>query len=539
MRGAIYTRISTDEKGESFSIPAQVAACQDYARRAGIIVPDQYVIEEEMTGTVLDRPGMRFIQDLLDRREIAHLIVMKVNRIARKSHLADYFLQEVIFPARATLHIVEWGRPVNPDKNDIIMFGMQSQFSQYERNDIIERTKRGREQKAKDGIWLGQGTPVYGYQKIGTRRNTTLALVPEEAEIVRWMYSAFIGGMKISKMVKHLIAQVYPSPSERSDRTWQTTRWNDYSVRTILQDERYTGRWVALRWQSVPGNPKAAEPRPREEQVIQERPELAIIDRNTWLQAQEIFAQRRDKWRFQPKYNYLMRKRLRCKCGFAMIARSGKSGDGKQIYRVYRCSQLHHRRSECDMPNVRVIDIDTIVWDTIEHYMRNIDGSLRDHLLSVQANQADQRETTMITKAMLEERQASYERELHMLYKDLRAGLITEHIYGEKKAELDRKLAILRDMYQEQQAQEEERYILTDQDIDSIIGACETVADALDVLGNIEFEDKRELIEMLDLVGRFAIEDGELVLYLDSFGYEFFKIPLASQKDEKSIFSAI
>src|SRR5262249_34960133 len=151
----------------TFSIDSQINRCLDHAHQYDLYVPDEYILPDEYTGFTLDRPAFNRVMRLAQEHQVDCIVVYKVNRIARKSHLADWFLQEIVFPNNIELHIVEWGRAVKNTKDDLLLFGLQAQFSQFDAMDIKERTMRGRWEKVQQGIWMGQGTTVYGYCKEG------------------------------------------------------------------------------------------------------------------------------------------------------------------------------------------------------------------------------------------------------------------------------------------------------------------------------------------------------------------------------------
>jgi DNA invertase Pin-like site-specific DNA recombinase len=63
---AIYCRVSTEDQGKGFSIPTQVEACQRLAAREGYPIPEAYIlIDEGISGTTLDRPGLRRLRDFI------------------------------------------------------------------------------------------------------------------------------------------------------------------------------------------------------------------------------------------------------------------------------------------------------------------------------------------------------------------------------------------------------------------------------------------------------------------------------------------
>lgn len=60
----IYARVSTEDQGKGFSIPTQIEASQKPAEREGYTVPEGHVpMDEGISGTTMDRPGLRKLPD--------------------------------------------------------------------------------------------------------------------------------------------------------------------------------------------------------------------------------------------------------------------------------------------------------------------------------------------------------------------------------------------------------------------------------------------------------------------------------------------
>jgi site-specific DNA recombinase len=80
---AIYARVSTEDQGKGFSIPTQIEAGQKLAEREGCTVPEAYIlIDEGMTGTTMDRRGLRTLRDLVNTRAIQAAIIYDPDRLS-------------------------------------------------------------------------------------------------------------------------------------------------------------------------------------------------------------------------------------------------------------------------------------------------------------------------------------------------------------------------------------------------------------------------------------------------------------------------
>jgi site-specific DNA recombinase len=80
---AIYARVSTEDQGKGFSIPTQIEGCQKLAEREGYLVPGTYVlIDEGISGTTMERPGLRKLRELVNTQAIAAVIVIDPDRLS-------------------------------------------------------------------------------------------------------------------------------------------------------------------------------------------------------------------------------------------------------------------------------------------------------------------------------------------------------------------------------------------------------------------------------------------------------------------------
>jgi hypothetical protein len=69
---AIYARVSTEDQGKGFSISTQPEGCQKLAEHEGYTVRESHVlIDEGISGTTPDRPGLRRLRDLVQSQAVA------------------------------------------------------------------------------------------------------------------------------------------------------------------------------------------------------------------------------------------------------------------------------------------------------------------------------------------------------------------------------------------------------------------------------------------------------------------------------------
>ena len=117
-----------------------------------------------------------------------------------------------------------------------------------------------------------------------------LEIVPEQAAIVREIFARFAAGEGMTRIASDLNARGVPGPGRKKTKpsTWSATALygTPKAGSGLLNNELYIGRYVWNRreWVKDPDDPTRRVPRmrPREEWHVAERPDLRIVDDETW-----------------------------------------------------------------------------------------------------------------------------------------------------------------------------------------------------------------------------------------------------------------
>jgi len=333
MRAVIYARVSTDEQGDNFSLPSQIDACRRYAAERGMqVIAD---VQDAASGAVLERPGLARVRELARQRQIDAVIVYALDRLSRNTaHLL--LLLDDLRSAGVALHTVNRGESGDTPEARM-MNTIEAAFAEFERLKIKERMQRGKRQKAASGLAVGEGNAPYGYRWQGAGKERRLAVVPEEAEVVRMMYRWCIEGDGIPRIIERLEALNIAPPTHitGAGARGEKRRWSRGGVWSVLNNRRYTGR-------SDDYGHAVAVP--------------AIIDDATFALAREA-AQKR--WRYakrNAKRDYLLRGRIKCAAsGFALTGEY-KTDRGVRIY------ALNNRNQPTGRYTVNADALETAVW---------------------------------------------------------------------------------------------------------------------------------------------------------------------------------
>jgi site-specific DNA recombinase len=161
---AIYARVSSDKQREENTIASQTAALIDFARCRGFQVPDEWVFEDEgYSGATLERPGLERVRDLAAEGQVHAVLVYAPDRLSRKYAYQILLIEEL---ARHGVETVFLKAPQTATAEDQLLLQFQGMIAEYERAQILERSRRGKRHRARQGqVSVLSGAP-YGYRYV-------------------------------------------------------------------------------------------------------------------------------------------------------------------------------------------------------------------------------------------------------------------------------------------------------------------------------------------------------------------------------------
>jgi len=272
LRAAIYARYSSDEQRPE-SIEDQVEICRRYCVAHRWEVAHTYS-DAAVTGATILRPEyQRLLQDA-ERGLFEIVVVEAVDRLSRR--LADL----------ANFHDVVDFRKVKlfaTDRGEInaLMVGLLGAMAQAYLEDLKAKTKRGLTGKILAG--LSAGSLGYGY-KLDANTKGKRTIVEDEAKVVRRIFEDYANGASPRTIAATLNGERVAGPRGRL--------WSDTTIRGqadrgtgLLNNELYVGRlvWNRQRFVKDPATGKRqARRNPRSEWIMEEVPELRIVDEALW-----------------------------------------------------------------------------------------------------------------------------------------------------------------------------------------------------------------------------------------------------------------
>jgi len=226
----IYVRVSTDEQAqEGFSIRAQEQKLKDFARVKDWSIYKIYMDEGISGKNLTDRPAMQEMIADVESGAVKNVLVFKIDRLTRSTgdlvYLVDLFNQKDCAFNSLTESI---DTQTASGRMFLKIIGI---FAEFERENIIERTKVGIERKVREGYKVG-GNTSYGYD---LEKNQKIQTINEdEAEIVREVFDMFTNqGVAITDIARRLNVRKIPTKQENT--------WGSTAVRRLLANCNYVG----------------------------------------------------------------------------------------------------------------------------------------------------------------------------------------------------------------------------------------------------------------------------------------------------------
>lgn len=493
-RAIIYVRVSTEDQADNYSIESQIGACRKYAEDNSFSVVT--VLQDVMTGSKLDRPGLTKVRELIQQKHTDVLIVYCSDRLTR-SLAHSLLLRDEFKMAGVTVHFVTKGQSQDTPEGNLFE-SIESAFAEYERLKIAERMARGRKAALEKGKAFCGAAPPFGYRYADVG---VLEIDEEEAAVVRQIYNWYLHeGIGTPRIIDRLAALQIPSPADRRSYNLHPkskrgrAEWCSTTVLHILRSEVYKGQYLIRH-----ANDSVTVPVP------------AIVDTVVWDAVAQLREGRKKFSQRNARYPYLLRGRVRCgKCGAAC---TGTIINGSKAWaqRYYVCLRKYHTTmyigegGRCDMPRFRCDQLEPVVWDWINREVLNEAhirerASLREDLVLEERNRLE------AERLIYAQQVEALDVQLGRLVQLYAAGLFQMDEIAGQKAQLDAARASCQ--------KEIER-------LDLQLVGMSSIAERVDVLSSLvrvirakvesglSEETKRTIIDLLDVEVLITTEEGK------------------------------
>jgi DNA invertase Pin-like site-specific DNA recombinase len=286
-RAVIYARYSSEHQREA-SIEDQVRTCKARIEAEGWTLVATYT-DYAQSGASHLRPGYQKL--LVDARggSLDVVVAEALDRLSRdQEHVAALF-KHLSFAGVKIITLAE-------GEIGVLHVGLKGTMNALYLTDLRQKVWRGLEGRVRQG--RSGGGLCYGYDVVrefdarGDAICGGRVIDDAEAAIVRRIFTAFATGKSPRTIARELNAERIPGPG---GRPWSDTTIRGHTLRRtgILHNELYIGRlvWNKQRYVKEPSTGKRlARINPENEWVIQDVPELRIVDDDLWHRVQHRLA---------------------------------------------------------------------------------------------------------------------------------------------------------------------------------------------------------------------------------------------------------
>lgn len=378
-RAALYLRVSTADQEKMYGLQYQERDCFKFVEALGMrLNSDRHIVKDAYTGTeYFERPELMKLIEMAKRREFDAIIMWKLDRFGRKGLQREIIREQLKYYGVTTITLDpnEHADDDSPIGELIrLIYGFKAE---QERIDIIERTTRGKRERAMQGKLLGAGFPLYGYrwrsnkpkEKDAYVLNLEIVKVDEngtewtEVKVVNLIFELADKGTPIRAIARYLNEKGIPT---RKGKMWQPP-----TLHQMLTHPFYTGEATMFKQKGTEKKPGKKRPtriiRPEEDQIkMPEGVVPQVIDKALFERVQaRLEKNKREATRNNKNPRESLLRSGFAKCGYCggnvhFRRQIDKCGPGKDL-RLYTCTR-GNRFGTCKGCSIAVHTLDSAAW---------------------------------------------------------------------------------------------------------------------------------------------------------------------------------
>lgn len=369
---ALYERLSRDDElqGESNSITNQKHFLEDYAKRNGFTNICHFT-DDGVSGTTFDREGFQAMIAEVEAGNVTTIIVKDMSRFGR-DYLKVGFYTEVLFKEKGVRFIAINNGIDSADQQNSDFTPFLNIMNEWYARDSSRKIQAIFKARMQEGKRVSPSVP-YGYRRDPADKQH-LIVDEEPAAVVRRIFQLVLDGKGVNAIADILCADKVLIPSAYAEKYYPENnhskgfhdpyRWTNTAVRYILEKREYMGHTVLGKTISESYKTKKRRKATEDELMIFENTHEAIIDAETWDNAQRLLKTKR-----VPKKNSAPPCRLTgllycADCGSKMSHRYNPRNQ-YDADNAYGCSSYRQYTRNCTMHYIRVSAAEKLILDTI------------------------------------------------------------------------------------------------------------------------------------------------------------------------------
>ncbi len=444
-RIATYERVSSEDQRLRETIKSQTEElARSLQSTSGVLLVDRYV-DDGISGTVTmaKRPGGRRLLEDAAKGRFDEVWVWKIDRLGRDD-VDPLLVWQELERLGVKVHSITEG------VSEPFMYHIHVAVAAQERRTFLARSASGMERAVKEGRFPGGICPL-GFQVEGRKHEAHLILSRRiiwdrwtAADLIAQIYQ-WLGVERWScpQIANHLNAlgvptayqHLTPGPRRAERGTGLQAKWRAGRIRNLIVLTVYKGLY-----QYGKRSKKARE--------LWEVPVPRLVSDELWQAAQEALARNRIIAKNTPRH-YLLTGLIKCGvCGKSYCAAHGR--DNIVWWRCNgRMTSRYDSDNRCQSKMVKSTEIETIVWQDIERWLREPGDLLKE--LKAEQDQGKAAAVQEAERTTLEARLKELEREKKGYHRQNAQGLLSDaelqdflKELAESKASIEKRLVELR-----------------------------------------------------------------------------------------------
>jgi site-specific DNA recombinase len=235
-----YCRVSTlEQKKKGYGIDIQMRDIKKYAEIFGLNI-ENYYIDEAKSGVSEDRRALRKLIKDCKAGKVKAIIISSLDRLSRDLRFTENLFHD-LRKLGVKVFIADMPHYDGNNRKDVLIRQIKEAIAEENRKEIIDRLKKGREERIRKGKIAG-GTLPYGYM----RNSKEIRKNPQEAEVIRLIFS-FDGSKSGQEIADYL--------NEKGHRRRNGSPWTQRQVWSIQNREDLYRRGI-IKYGEVMGENK-------------------------------------------------------------------------------------------------------------------------------------------------------------------------------------------------------------------------------------------------------------------------------------------
>ena len=347
-RVAAYARVSTDNTEQLASLESQKKYYDSYIKShkewefAGLF------FDEGISGTKTDkREGLLRMLEECRRGNIDFIIVKSISRLARNTVDCLEIVRE-LYDLGIYLYFEKENINTSKMQSELLLT-ILSGIAEGESKSISKNEKWSVQKRYEQGKFI-IGYPPYGYKNV----KGEMIVVPEEAEIVRWIFKEYLAGSG-----SYTIAGML---NEKEVKPKRGEKWTPSAVNGLLKNEKFTGDVLYQKSYTDEQFNRHRNKGEKEQYYVQNHHE-AIISHEDFEKVQELMMHQRgskgievDTGKYQNRYPF-SGKIICGTCGTTWKRRTHYTKSQGEYY-TFVCESHIKDKERCGIKFIREKDIE-------------------------------------------------------------------------------------------------------------------------------------------------------------------------------------